>query len=233
MSNYLEISFNSLANTHSLATAILFQEPFIRIMIGFGIVAAIRTLAQGNDILRGCTRVIGRWISQRYPMIHRQFVPKSLRTTTNGAAIVPILQGERPIGVSKRVWQVSLFSKTPLLRKAISFRVFIVRPFEDFLTSLWMPLVPFGCPFDGAYSSAVYARRHITDITRWSALFSQFRCRIPVTANLAYFAVGQGDVQHSVSLSLISNGCRQAVRLAAVSGLDSLADKPYYTRIGG
>ena len=60
-------------------------------------------------------------------MIHRQFMPKSLRSTTNCALMMPIFQTIQPIIICKMIWFIS-FSGTIGLHNLLSFaRMFLYK----------------------------------------------------------------------------------------------------------
>lgn len=113
-----------------LAFSELGNQPFVWLVVVFGVVAAILPLAKRDHIFGDSTWAIQR--RQWNPMIHRQSMPQAGRSTANSAAATEVVEGALPIGGCESIGEVPFSCPSTL-----SYRINLLRisPF------------PASCPF--------------------------------------------------------------------------------------
>lgn len=81
------------------------------------VLTALLRMTKWDDVLRNVSRAIG--IFQRYPVIHSEYVPKPLRSSTCSALMIEVIQALLPILSSEPIGQPCL-SKSSSIRSRVA-----------------------------------------------------------------------------------------------------------------
>lgn len=114
-SNPIKIVLDAFQDYFASAPAKMFVHPFNRILIAFAVITAVFTVTQRHDIPASCSRVIRTWVTNRYPMIGSQCMPKAWRATTSRTSTTKVFNRLKPIIFCKSGWKSSLTSTSSLI----------------------------------------------------------------------------------------------------------------------
>lgn len=111
-SNPFEIRLNTGEDCARFTLATMSYKPFHRIGIAFVIIASVFTvlqrMAQRDNVRRNCTGIVRARIGKRYPVISRQRMPQTRRTTTHRTTMIEVIKRPLPLGIRESIGQFSL-----------------------------------------------------------------------------------------------------------------------------